>query len=82
MMFAAPPSIETTVFARIPGGRLLEGPSFDRQGQLWITDIPTGRIFRIAPDGTPTKIASSIGRSSGSGGRSCPTSRSTQTESL
>ena len=29
----------------------LEGPSFDREGNLWITDIPYGRIFRIAPDG-------------------------------
>lgn len=29
----------------------LEGPSFDRQGNLWIVDIPWGRIFTIAPDG-------------------------------
>jgi len=27
----------------------LEGPSFDRQGNLWIVDIPFGRIFRITP---------------------------------
>ena len=27
----------------------LEGPSFDRQGNLWIVDIPFGRIFRISP---------------------------------
>jgi gluconolactonase len=25
----------------------LEGPSFDRQGNLYVTDIPNGRIFRI-----------------------------------
>ena len=25
----------------------LEGPSFDREGNLWVTDIPNGRIFRI-----------------------------------
>ncbi|OLL31225.1 gluconolactonase [Burkholderia sp. SRS-W-2-2016] len=25
----------------------IEGPSFDRDGNLWITDIPWGRIFRI-----------------------------------
>jgi gluconolactonase len=25
----------------------LEGPSFDREGNLWFTDIPFGRIFRI-----------------------------------
>ncbi len=27
----------------------LEGPSFDREGNLWFTDIPFGRIFRISP---------------------------------
>ncbi len=64
-MFAAPPAVETTVFARIPGGRLLEGPSFDRQGHLWITDIPTGRIFRIGPDGTPKQITEYDGEPNG-----------------
>jgi gluconolactonase len=29
----------------------LEGPSFDRQGNLYCTDIPYGRIFRVLPDG-------------------------------
>jgi len=29
----------------------IEGPSFDRDGNLYIVDIPFGRIFRIAPDG-------------------------------
>ncbi len=37
------------------GGRpipsFLEGPSFDRDGNLYITDIPFGRIFRISPSG-------------------------------
>lgn len=28
----------------------LEGPSYDRQGNLYVTDIPHGRIFRITPD--------------------------------
>ena len=27
----------------------LEGPSFDREGNLYVTDIPYGRIFRITP---------------------------------
>ena len=27
----------------------LEGPSFDRAGNLYVTDIPYGRIFRISP---------------------------------
>lgn len=29
----------------------LEGPSFDREGNLWVVDIPWGRLFRISPDG-------------------------------
>ena len=29
----------------------LEGPSFDRDGNLWVVDIPWGRIFRIDPKG-------------------------------
>src|SRR5258705_10812584 len=29
----------------------LEGPSFDRKGNLWCVDIPYGRIFRIDPKG-------------------------------
>ncbi len=29
----------------------LEGPSFDRDGNLWVVDIPWGRLFRITPDG-------------------------------
>jgi len=45
----------------------LEGPSFDREGNLYVTDIPYGRIFRISPalewslvaqyDGWPNGIA-------------------------
>ena len=29
----------------------LEGPSFDRDGNLYVTDIPFGRIFRVSPGG-------------------------------
>ncbi len=35
----------------------LEGPSFDRDGNLYVTDIPYGRIFRIAPDASWTLVA-------------------------
>lgn len=35
----------------------LEGPSFDRQGNLHVVDIPFGRIFRISPDGEWTLVA-------------------------
>jgi gluconolactonase len=34
-----------------PVDSFLEGPSFDRQGNLWCVDIPFGRIFRISPKG-------------------------------
>src|SRR5258708_20354318 len=29
----------------------LEGPSFDRSGNLFLADIPFGRIFRVSPAG-------------------------------
>ena len=34
----------------------LEGPSFDRAGNLYVTDIPYGRVFRIDPAGAWTLI--------------------------
>src|SRR5690242_15323318 len=34
-----------------PTDCFIEGPSFDAEGNLYIVDIPFGRIFRIAPDG-------------------------------
>lgn len=42
------------VRANKPGQRVksfLEGPSFDLEGNLYVTDIPYGRIFRVAPSG-------------------------------
>ena len=36
----------------------LEGPSFDREGNLWIVDIPFGRIFRISPQKNGTSSCS------------------------
>ena len=35
----------------------LEGPSFDREGNLWLTDIVFGRIFRVNPAGAWTVVA-------------------------
>lgn len=35
----------------------LEGPSFDRQGRLYVTDIPYGRVFRIDDRGHWTLVA-------------------------
>ncbi|WP_249144277.1 SMP-30/gluconolactonase/LRE family protein [Bradyrhizobium lablabi] len=34
----------------VPTDCFIEGPSFDASGNLYIVDIPFGRIFRIAPD--------------------------------
>lgn len=38
-----------------PGQRLhsfLEGPCFDASGNLWLADVPYGRLFRISPAGS------------------------------
>jgi len=34
-----------------PPGSLLEGPSFDKDGNLWCVDLPNGRVVRIDPSG-------------------------------
>lgn len=34
----------------------LEGPSFDRAGNLWLVDIPFGRVFRVDPAGDWTLV--------------------------
>lgn len=47
------------VRANKPGQKIesfLEGPSFDLQGNLYVTDIPYGRILRIDPDGNWTLV--------------------------
>lgn len=46
--------------ANKPGARMgsfLEGPTFDRSGNLYVCDIPFGRIFRISPAREWTLIA-------------------------
>jgi gluconolactonase len=43
----------------------LEGPSFDRQGNLYFTDVPHGRIFRMAPDGGIDLVAEYDGEPNG-----------------
>jgi gluconolactonase len=39
-----------------PTDCFIEGPSFDAAGNLYIVDIPFGRIFRISPDGQWTLV--------------------------
>ena len=50
-------------------GRLLdsflEGPSFDRDGNLYLVDIPFGRIFRMSPDGEFEVVAEYDGEPNG-----------------
>jgi gluconolactonase len=51
-----------------PGSRLhsfLEGPSFDRAGNLYCVDVPYGRIFTISPDGDWTVVAQYDGEPNG-----------------
>lgn len=35
----------------------LEGPSFDRNGDLYVTDIPYGRIFKVSPEAQWSLVA-------------------------
>jgi gluconolactonase len=35
----------------MPGRSLIEGPSFDRDGNLYCVDIPSGRIYKVTRDG-------------------------------
>jgi gluconolactonase len=58
MYFGPPPRvIETEVFTSVPdklrAGRkaspFLEGPSFDRAGNLYCVDIRLGRVYRVSP---------------------------------
>jgi gluconolactonase len=67
MYFGPPPKIiETEIFTTLPDKirdtaktpaskrkrrTFLEGPSFDRAGNLYCTDIPMGRVYRISPRG-------------------------------
>jgi gluconolactonase len=66
-VYAAPPVIKSEVFARVRDrlrarGNVrmqsgvardcfLEGPSFDRAGNLYVSNIPDGQIFRVSPQG-------------------------------
>lgn len=44
---------------------LLEGPAFDRHGNLYVVDIPYGRIFRISTTGEWSLIAEYDGEPNG-----------------
>jgi gluconolactonase len=40
-----------------PAGSLLEGPSFDKEGNFWCVDIQNGRVFKVTRDGVFHLIA-------------------------
>src|SRR3546814_8246280 len=46
-------------------GTTLERPSFDREGNLYITDIHNGRIFRVSAEAAVTLIAEYDGEPNG-----------------
>ncbi len=48
-----------------PCHSLLEGPSFDRDGNLYLVDIPFGRVFRLSPQGDWTLITEYDGEPNG-----------------
>jgi gluconolactonase len=52
-------------FHGAPTPSFLEGPSFDKDGNLWVVDIPYGRIFRIAPDGSVSVVLEYDGEPNG-----------------
>lgn len=62
-----PPSLWATTRPAHMGAlhSYLEGPAFDRAGNLWCTDIPYGRIFRIDPHGSWTQVVQYEGEPNG-----------------
>lgn len=49
----------------LPMTSFLEGPCFDREGNLYLVDIPYGRIFRVSPGGDFTVVAEYDGEPNG-----------------
>ena len=80
-MYAAPPVIETEIFVRVPNQLrakenvrqqsgvardcFLEGPSFDRDGNLYVTNILYGQIFKVSPAGEFTLVTEYDGEPTG-----------------
>ncbi len=73
-MYAAPPVIEARPFARLPeefrrkhGDHdcFLEGPAFDRAGNLHVVNIPLGQILKVSPAGAFSLVAQYEGEPNG-----------------
>ncbi len=52
-------------FHGAPTPSFLEGPSFDRAGNLFVTDIPFGRVFKITPQGDISLVVEYDGEPNG-----------------
>jgi len=48
-----------------PMGSFLEGPAFDREGNLYVVDLAWGRIFKVRPDGEFELVAEYDGEPNG-----------------
>jgi gluconolactonase len=48
-----------------PTSSFLEGPSFDKAGNLYVVDVPWGRIFKISPGGEFSLVAEYDGEPNG-----------------
>jgi gluconolactonase len=53
------------LFGRPNTPSFLEGPSFDRVGNLWLVDVAWGRLFRMTPDGEVAVAAEYEGEPNG-----------------
>ena len=51
------------VFAK--GGKFLEGPAADQEGNLWVVSINSGAVSKIAPDGKWTDVFNTSGQPQG-----------------
>jgi gluconolactonase len=51
------------VFAK--GGKFLEGPAFDTEGNLWVVSIQSGAVSQITPDGKWTDVFNTGGQPQG-----------------
>jgi gluconolactonase len=72
-MYGAPPVVATEIFAKFPDEllvrpkhrSLLEGPSFDRAGNLYGVNVRHGQIVKITPDAKFSVVAQYDGEPNG-----------------
>jgi gluconolactonase len=80
-VFGAPPVIKAEIFSRLPNSMrprdnfrlqsgvprdsFLEGPSFDRDGNLYVVNIPYGQVLRVSPAGAFSLVAEWDGEPNG-----------------